>query len=94
MSNPISFSFYFLFLLVIRRLKHGSRGYIATPMLATSLETKFGSDAKNWPKPTTPFTRHGEPEEIGKVIAFLLSDDASYVTAATYSVDGGWASAT
>ncbi|KAL6242216.1 hypothetical protein RBB50_010764 [Rhinocladiella similis] len=68
-------------------------GYINTPMLTTSLELKFGSDPTNWPKATTPLPRYGEPEEIGKVIAFLLSDDASYVTAASYSVDGGWASA-
>lgn len=80
---------------VIRYLAnhHNFRGYINTPMLTTSLELKFGSDPTNWPKATTPLPRYGEPEEIGKVIAFLLSDDASYVTAASYSVDGGWASA-
>ena len=33
--------------------------------------------------------RLGEPEEIGRVVRFLLSDEASYITAAELIVDGG-----
>lgn len=33
--------------------------------------------------------RLGRPEEIAAVICFLLSDDASYITASTLNVDGG-----
>ena len=36
-----------------------------------------------------PIARLGEPEEIAAVIAFLASDQASYVTGAAWSVDGG-----
>lgn len=36
-----------------------------------------------------PLGRFGTPEEIASVAAFLLSDDASYVTGADYTVDGG-----
>jgi NAD(P)-dependent dehydrogenase (short-subunit alcohol dehydrogenase family) len=36
-----------------------------------------------------PLGRIGTPEEIAAVIAFLASDDASYVTGALWTVDGG-----
>ncbi|MEH7275864.1 SDR family NAD(P)-dependent oxidoreductase [Neobacillus vireti] len=36
-----------------------------------------------------PMGRYGEPEEIANVAAFLLSDEASYVTASIYTIDGG-----
>ena len=36
-----------------------------------------------------PLARYGEPEEFGRVAAFLLSSAASYMTGATVQVDGG-----
>lgn len=36
-----------------------------------------------------PMNRLGRPEEVAQVIVFLASDDASFVTGATYVVDGG-----
>jgi NAD(P)-dependent dehydrogenase (short-subunit alcohol dehydrogenase family) len=37
----------------------------------------------------TPLGRRGTPEEVANVYAFLASDEASYVTAALWEVDGG-----
>ncbi|CCT73395.1 related to L-2.3-butanediol dehydrogenase [Fusarium fujikuroi] len=34
--------------------------------------------------------RLAEPHEIANVVAFLLGDEASFVTGAVYNVDGGW----
>lgn len=34
--------------------------------------------------------RLGTADEVAKVIAFLISDDSSFVTGAVYNVDGGW----
>ncbi len=36
-----------------------------------------------------PAGRFGEPGDVAKAVAFLVSDDAAYVTGQTLSVDGG-----
>ena len=33
--------------------------------------------------------RVGQPEEVGNVVSFLLSDEASYVNGAKWEIDGG-----
>ncbi len=38
----------------------------------------------------TPLGRIGEPEDVANGVAFLASDEASWVTGSTLFVDGGW----
>jgi len=60
-------------------------GYIETPMLAPALATGMADHMRD----DAPLGRLGRPEEIGRVVRFLLSDDASFVTGAAIVVDGG-----
>lgn len=41
----------------------------------------------------TPLKRIGKPEEVAAMVVFLASEEASYVTGATFYVDGGWLAA-
>jgi len=36
-----------------------------------------------------PLKRFGQPEDVAKLVAFLASDDASFITGAEYNIDGG-----
>ena len=38
---------------------------------------------------TIPLGRYGQPDEFGRMAAFLLSDAAAYITGASVQVDGG-----
>jgi 3-oxoacyl-[acyl-carrier protein] reductase len=59
-------------------------GIIATPMTAEIFDA---ADIKR----LVPMARAGAPEEVANVVAFLASDEASYITAQILSVDGGMA---
>ena len=42
---------------------------------------------------TIPLGRHGTPEDVAGLVIFLLSDESSYATGTTHSVDGGFTTA-
>lgn len=58
---------------------------------ATELVKTFLSDEEKWLKRRRymPMGRLGQPEEIANVIAFLASDEASYMNGAAVTIDGG-----
>ena len=70
-------------------------GYTRTERLeelAADLAKRGGTSpqdvVREWEE-SIPMNRLGKPEELGRVIAFLASDAASYVTGVTVQVDGG-----
>jgi 3-oxoacyl-[acyl-carrier protein] reductase len=62
--------------------------YVATELLAGT--SKAGGFTLEEVAQRTPLGRLAEPEEVARVVAFLVSDDASYVTGSSVLVDGGW----
>lgn len=63
-------------------------GYIDTPAVLALTSTGRAQLEKIVRR--TPIGRLGDPAEVARVIAFLASPAASYITGATLSVDGGW----
>jgi NAD(P)-dependent dehydrogenase (short-subunit alcohol dehydrogenase family) len=61
-------------------------GFIDTPMVAPVK----GGDVEQLILAATPMGRLGRAEEVGAAVAFLASDDASYMTGSEVYVDGGW----
>ena len=62
-------------------------GFVETPMTDDYLdEEQFYEFVRG----QTPMGRVAEPDEISGIVAFLASEEASYITGANIPVDGGW----
>lgn len=66
------------------RINSVSPGMIDTPIIAETKAHLPGHFERR-----IFLGRYGQPEELGRAIRFLLSDEASYVTATDFLVDGG-----
>ena len=67
-------------------------GTIETPLvdnLAGTSDEEAGQTFRENQKGVTPLGRLGTPDEVGKLVAFLASDDSSFITGETIRIDGG-----
>ncbi|KIW15732.1 hypothetical protein PV08_05782 [Exophiala spinifera] len=64
-------------------------GVVDSPMTNPSAEVRAWLEANAVPR--HPMNRFGHPEEVADVCLLLAGNKASYVTGASWSVDGGWA---
>src|SRR5204863_2366032 len=79
-------------LLAVQYGPHGVRvncicpGGVDTPMSAGTFATPQAIERA---RRTVPLGRYAQPEDIGDVAVFLLSDDARHLTGSTLAVEGG-----
>ncbi len=62
---------------------------IAPGFIKTRMTDVLSEDVKKQLLAHIPLGRLGEPKDIAKIISFLVSDDAAYITGQVFRVDGG-----
>jgi len=77
-------------------VEHGRDGIICNGVAPGKIVTGTPGDLSQdeasaaYVRSRTPFARFGEPGDVAAAVAFLASDDATYISGATLMVDGGW----
>jgi glucose 1-dehydrogenase len=77
-------------------VEHGRDGIICNAVAPGKVATGTPGDLSHdeqslaYVRSRTPFARLGEPSDVASAVAFLASDQASYISGINLLVDGGW----
>jgi NAD(P)-dependent dehydrogenase (short-subunit alcohol dehydrogenase family) len=77
--------------LALEKARKGIRcNAVAPGTIRTKFAAMFWEDNEEAAAAAYPLGRAGEPEDVGEAIAFLASDDSSWITGQTICIDGGY----
>lgn len=62
---------------------------VAPGFIMTDMTDQLSEEIKEGILKQIPLARFGEPKDVAKMVAFLASDDAGYITGQTIHIDGG-----
>jgi len=62
---------------------------VAPGYITTNMTNELNSKIKEKIKSSIPLGRLGTPDDVAKLVCFLASDDAGYISGQTFNVDGG-----
>lgn len=72
------------------RINSVNPGPVSTPIFGkTGMEEEQLNGFAQAMQNRIPLKRFGQPEDIAKLVSFLASDDASFITGSEYNIDGG-----
>lgn len=69
--------------------RHITVNAVAPGFITTDMTEALSAEQKETMRNQIPLARFGEPDDVARVVAFLASDAAGYMTGQTLHVDGG-----